>query len=78
MAARPTAAIMMGAAVCWTPKAELEAPLEPAALVLMVVLPTVVAKVVEPEVTVLRTGAVETAEEDPFPPALPVAVPAAP
>lgn len=81
MAARPIAAIMMGAAVCWTPQAELEleAPVAPAGLVvLMVVLPTVVTKVVEPEVTVLRTGAVETAEPDPLPPALPVAPPAAP
>jgi hypothetical protein len=47
----------------------LDAPLDaPDALVLMVVLPTVVVKVVEPEVTVLKIGAVVAAVDDPLAP----------
>jgi hypothetical protein len=73
----------MGIAVAWAPSPELleddELPPEPLpveeALALTVVLPTVVAKVEEPEVTVLTTAAVETAVE--FPPE-PPAPPAAP
>lgn len=69
-AARPAAAMKRGIAVACTPRAEL---LVEEALVLMVVLPTVVAKVDEPEVTVLTTGEVETAVE--FPELLALAAP---
>jgi hypothetical protein len=65
----------MGIAVACAPRPELleddELPPAAAALLvgetleLMVVLPTVVAKVEEPEVTVLTTAAVETAVELP-------------
>jgi hypothetical protein len=44
-------------------------------LVLTVLLPTVVAKVVEPEVTVLTIAEVETADEDEFPDPAPPAAP---
>lgn len=51
------------------PDAPLDAPLAaPDALVLIVVLPTVVVKVDEPEVTVLKIGAVVAATDDPLPP----------
>lgn len=68
----------MGIAVACAPKPELleddelppEEPLpDEEALALTVVLPTVVAKVEEPEVTVLTTAEVETALELPEPPA---------
>jgi hypothetical protein len=46
-----------------------DAPLDaPDALVLMVVLPIVVVKVDEPEVTVLKIGAVVAAVDDPLAP----------
>lgn len=46
-----------------------DAPLDaPDALALMVVLPTVVVKVDEPEVTVLKIGAVVAAVDDPLAP----------
>lgn len=52
------------------PPAELEA----GALLLIVVEPTVLVKVDEPEVTVVKTAAVETADEVPFPaPTVPAA-----
>jgi len=67
----------MGIAVACAPKPELleddelppEEPLPDEAVALTVVLPTVVAKVEEPEVTVLTTAEVETALELPEPPA---------
>jgi hypothetical protein len=69
----------MGIAVACAPSPELleEDELPPAVVallveetfLLMVVLPMVVAKVDEPEVTVLTTAAVETAVEFPEPPA---------
>ena len=49
-------------------------PPAPEALELTVVLPTVVVKVVDPEVTVLRIGDVVTALAEPLPP-LPDAAP---
>jgi hypothetical protein len=69
----------MGAAVCCAAQPELpdelldelppEPPVaEPEALVLRVVLPTVLVKVDEPDVTVVRTASVETADDELFPP----------
>lgn len=72
-AARPAATMMIGTAVCWVPKPELvdevllDEVLSPElvddSLVLRVELPTVLVKVDEPDVTVVRTGTSETDEE---------------
>lgn len=81
-AASPAAAMKMGIAVACAPSAELleddELPPEPLpaddeASALIVLLPTVVAKVEEPEVTVLTIAEVEMADPfpDPAPPASP-------
>lgn len=81
-AASPAAAMKMGIAVACAPSAELleddELPPEPPpaddeALALMVLLPSVVVKVVEPELTVLTIAEVEIA--DPFPDPAPPAAP---
>jgi hypothetical protein len=74
-AARPAAAMKMGIAVACAPRPELlDDELPPALPVeetfaLMVVLPMVLTKVEEPEVTVLTIAAVETAVEFPELPA---------
>ncbi len=67
----------MGAAVCCVAQAELldellDPPVvEPEALVLRVMLPTVLAKVDEPDVMVVRTAEVEIADDEPLPPGPP-------
>lgn len=81
-AARPAATMKMGAAVCCAAQPELledeelEAPVTALeALELMVVEPAVLVKVDEPDVTVVKTAAVETADEVPFPEPAPPAAP---
>ena len=78
-AARPAAAMKIGIAVAWAPSPELlELPPDPLVLLpvealVLVVVPLTVAKVEEPEVTVLTTAVVETAVDFPEPPEPPAA-----